>query len=240
MDNISASVAGQVPTTQCGGTMGKKKPGWMLPLPPAFRRAKIRWSEPMPRGGFDEREPEVGEAPTSADMAEALEDAFLHGGEATDAARERMADEAWPPLKQREAIEQAGRDLSEQHGRASQAEALRYYPETAGERVALHNLRDRGRRGTLTAPEWAAICQAWGGHCAYCASIVPRPVIEHVVPICRGGRTELANIVPSCHRCNRRKGVKSIDEFLKSDLADFRQRQVAALAAARAALGGNS
>jgi 5-methylcytosine-specific restriction endonuclease McrA len=236
MDDVSTSATGQVPVTQCA--MPKKKPGWMRPLPPADRSAKIRWSEPMPRGGLDEHEPEVDAPLVNHSLAEMLEEAVMHGGEAADAARCRMEEEAWPKRLQQEAIKRAERSLAERHGHASRSRAGRYYPESDAERVALHRLRDRNGRGTLTAEEWQVLCSAWGGRCAYCSCDPQRPVIEHVVPICRGGRTTLENIVPSCNPCNRRKGTKSLDEFLGSDLAGFRQRHVLALAVSRAVLGG--
>lgn len=33
--------------------------------------------------------------------------------------------------------------------------------------------------------------------------------IDHVVPVCRGGRNTAANLVLSCRRCNRSKGANA-------------------------------
>ena len=42
------------------------------------------------------------------------------------------------------------------------------------------------------------------GPCAYCTG--SPDTWDHVVPLCRGGRNHVANLVPSCEPCNRRKG----------------------------------
>jgi len=52
--------------------------------------------------------------------------------------------------------------------------------------------------------------------CAYCGiEFTPESdmVIEHIIPSCRGGSDDLANLLPSCGFCNTRKGKKSIEEF---------------------------
>ncbi|CAM3738129.1 HNH endonuclease [Hathewaya histolytica] len=38
--------------------------------------------------------------------------------------------------------------------------------------------------------------------------------VDHVVPICRGGKTEENNLVISCHSCNSKKGDMTLEEFL--------------------------
>lgn len=44
--------------------------------------------------------------------------------------------------------------------------------------------------------------------CQYCAKRFPRSELnlDHVIPRCRGGRTNWENVVCSCIECNRRKG----------------------------------
>lgn len=48
--------------------------------------------------------------------------------------------------------------------------------------------------------------------CAYCWA--PAVELDHVVPLSAGGRHDIANLVPSCRRCNARKGNKSLLMFL--------------------------
>eukprot|EP01026_Neomeris_dumetosa_P010130 TRINITY_DN136_c2_g1_i1.p2 TRINITY_DN136_c2_g1~~TRINITY_DN136_c2_g1_i1.p2 ORF type:complete len:260 (-),score=14.77 TRINITY_DN136_c2_g1_i1:1698-2477(-) len=54
----------------------------------------------------------------------------------------------------------------------------------------------------------------WGYQCAYCdAQGIPLQV-EHVVPKAKGGSNRISNLVIACEKCNQKKGVKSVEEFL--------------------------
>jgi hypothetical protein len=55
------------------------------------------------------------------------------------------------------------------------------------------------------------------GRCWYCgATLHPFKdfVVEHVVPLCRGGNDDITNLVPSCSYCNQSKGAKLLSEWL--------------------------
>jgi 5-methylcytosine-specific restriction endonuclease McrA len=58
------------------------------------------------------------------------------------------------------------------------------------------------------------LLEMFGGQCAYCNG--PAETWDHVVPVARGGVTELWNIVPACKRCNSSKRDKDMDEWLAS------------------------
>jgi hypothetical protein len=65
----------------------------------------------------------------------------------------------------------------------------------------------------------------WNHACAYCgASSVPLE-LDHVIPLSRGGSHRESNRVPACHRCNQRKGNRSIEEFLRKRPAVLRRIQ---------------
>ena len=56
----------------------------------------------------------------------------------------------------------------------------------------------------LTDAQWAGLQEAWGG-CAYCRA-TDRPLQRDcVLPISRGGRYTLGNVVPACRPCNTSK-----------------------------------
>jgi len=75
-----------------------------------------------------------------------------------------------------------------------------------------------------------------GGVCHYCAligrttKVHPRSShrrgrwsscyacgeIDHVHPHVKGGKTVLSNLILACYECNRAKGTKSYDEFVRS------------------------
>jgi 5-methylcytosine-specific restriction endonuclease McrA len=80
-----------------------------------------------------------------------------------------------------------------------------------------------GLRGTLTAEEYRVWEDLWKIRCAYCGAA--SRVIEHVIPIRRGGPTVLENVVPACGSCNNRKGNLLVEEWLTPEaLERFRSR----------------
>lgn len=65
-----------------------------------------------------------------------------------------------------------------------------------------------------------------GDRCVYCEETphgptfiskeVVRLTLDHIIPSSQSGRTELANLVACCNRCNRIKGDQDIVEWLAS------------------------
>lgn len=76
---------------------------------------------------------------------------------------------------------------------------------------------------SLTDAEWTALTAAWGG-CAYCGAVGTPLQKDCVLPISRGGRYELANVVPSCRSCNASKCNAEVTTWMrrkKLDEKDF-------------------
>lgn len=66
----------------------------------------------------------------------------------------------------------------------------------------------------LTDPQWFALTDAWGG-CAYCGA-TDRPLQRDcVLPISRGGRYTLGNVVPACGPCNMSKCNAEVTGWLR-------------------------
>lgn len=58
----------------------------------------------------------------------------------------------------------------------------------------------------FTDAEWLALQRRFGHRCAYCGRRPTRLLTkDHVVPLAKGGRHALANILPACIACNRHK-----------------------------------
>lgn len=56
----------------------------------------------------------------------------------------------------------------------------------------------------FTHAEWMKLVNRFGGRCAYCGQ--PGELVkDHVVPLKRGGRHAIANILPACGPCNSHK-----------------------------------
>lgn len=77
-----------------------------------------------------------------------------------------------------------------------------------------------------------------GGKCFYCGAILPPDTdfrdggdkvvssrrnwhIEHKIPKYKGGSNSIENLVPSCVKCNRAKGIKTAEEFLGMNQAPY-------------------
>ena len=73
----------------------------------------------------------------------------------------------------------------------------------------------------LTDEQWAALLIAWAG-CAYCGAD-DRPLQRDcVLPISRGGRYTLHNVVPACGPCNASKCNDEVTGWLRRKRLDER------------------
>jgi 5-methylcytosine-specific restriction endonuclease McrA len=69
-----------------------------------------------------------------------------------------------------------------------------------------------------SAEQLRARMHYWGNKCWMCGG--PFEHVDHVKPLAKGGRDHLANLRPSCRKCNQRKsakwyGVSNLDRFIK-------------------------
>jgi 5-methylcytosine-specific restriction endonuclease McrA len=72
----------------------------------------------------------------------------------------------------------------------------------------------------LSDEQWAALTAAWGG-CAYCGAseLLQR---DCVLPLSRGGRYTLANVVPACRSCNTSKCNGEVTTWMRRKRFDER------------------
>ncbi len=77
--------------------------------------------------------------------------------------------------------------------------------------------------GRPLGPEWAKLrAQVFRRDdytCRYCGARTKRPACDHVIPVTRGGRNELSNLVTACRPCNSSKRDKLPQEWLGGALA---------------------
>lgn len=71
----------------------------------------------------------------------------------------------------------------------------------------------------LTDEQWAALKMAWGG-CAYCGAPGAPLQRDCVLPISRGGRYTLDNVVPACRSCNASKCNSEVTGWLRRKRLD--------------------
>lgn len=74
----------------------------------------------------------------------------------------------------------------------------------------------------LTASEWAAIREAWGGSCAYCGATDAALQRDCVLALSRGGRYTIDNVVPACRSCNASKSNDEVTRWLRRKRFDER------------------
>lgn len=64
----------------------------------------------------------------------------------------------------------------------------------------------------VSAGDWEKIVHRSGGHCFYCG-VAADLTMDHVVPLARGGRHAIGNLVASCDFCNKSKGALFVTEW---------------------------
>ena len=93
----------------------------------------------------------------------------------------------------------------------------------------------------LGVDQWEALQAAWVG-CAYCGSTDGPLQRDCVLPISRGGRYTLTNVVPACRSCNASKCNLEVTTWLRRKKRDdgaflVRQVQIASAVAADPIIG---
>ena len=104
------------------------------------------------------------------------------------------------------------RETAEARAHERRARRQRRYdgPPGPDTNVAAQNIRaeENGAIGVLDAEEWKAWLAAFDDVCPYCREESDRFIIEHVIPLSRGGENTIYNVIPACWSCNERKGRK--------------------------------
>jgi 5-methylcytosine-specific restriction endonuclease McrA len=83
-------------------------------------------------------------------------------------------------------------------------------PERAKAQIHIRRTRKTQAGGEFTAEEWLVLCEKYGNKCLCCGEnkkLVP----DHVIPVAKGGTSNIENIQPLCQSCNSRKSVRIID-----------------------------
>lgn len=88
-------------------------------------------------------------------------------------------------------------------------------PERARAYVRLSGHRRRAAAGGefIKVEDWERLLARYGGKCGYCGDHTETIEADHRIPLSRGGKNTIANIIPACRHCNRSKRTKTEDEF---------------------------
>ena len=65
---------------------------------------------------------------------------------------------------------------------------------------------------TVTERDWQRLKNRHGNCCAYCGEAKPL-AMDHIIPVARGGRHSIGNLIPACKNCNSQKRTRLIVEW---------------------------
>jgi 5-methylcytosine-specific restriction endonuclease McrA len=68
----------------------------------------------------------------------------------------------------------------------------------------------KGNGGSYTAQQWIDLCNFYGNICLCCKRKLPLEV-DHIIPVTKGGTSNIDNLQPLCKSCNSSKNNKIID-----------------------------
>lgn len=89
--------------------------------------------------------------------------------------------------------------------KAASAAYSHAHPEKMRENTQQRRVRVLGSDvRVVTGRDWRRLCNRYGGRCAYCGAAGPLHQ-DHVIPIVRGGRHSIGNLLPACKPCNSSK-----------------------------------
>src|SRR6266568_476953 len=85
------------------------------------------------------------------------------------------------------------------------------------EKQAANNLRRKAARQSadicrVTGRDLIRLVHRYRGLCAYCGTR-PYRHFDHVIPLCRGGRHSIGNLLPACVTCNLTKGPRLLADW---------------------------
>jgi len=81
--------------------------------------------------------------------------------------------------------------------------------------------RMAGSTHDLLPEQWAQLLEAWAG-CAYCGAEGVALQKDCMLPISRGGRYTVANVVPACPSCNASKCNTELTTWMRRKRLDER------------------
>jgi len=117
-----------------------------------------------------------------------------------------------------------GREYAKQYRAEHKEEMLEYqrqygaeYPEKRKAVKQRYRAKKAHSGGSFTPKEWLSLCEQYGNRCLWCGESKPLAA-DHIVPVSKGGSSDIENIQPLCGSCNSRKGAQPIDFRIAYDI----------------------
>lgn len=125
-----------------------------------------------------------------------------------------------PPLTDEQkpvvaALRRAQRAARPEHFKNYARDYWRANPDKRNEQDANKRAKRKSGIGSdkISAQDWRKLSSINGGVCCYCGSH-SKVTMDHVVPLCKGGRHKVSNILPVCRPCNSIKTHLDLSEFM--------------------------
>jgi 5-methylcytosine-specific restriction endonuclease McrA len=100
------------------------------------------------------------------------------------------------------------------HNKSKCKNNMKQYRSVHPEMNIVKHSKRRARKllagGSFSASEWKALCKKYNHKCL-CCNRSRKLTADHVVPVSKGGSSNIENIQPLCGPCNSRKRDKTID-----------------------------
>lgn len=89
-------------------------------------------------------------------------------------------------------------------------------PDRFRAQMAAHSAKRRSTDDTdiriVSHYDWLRLCARYSNCCAYCCQ--PKPLTQdHIIPLTRGGRHSIGNLLPACRACNTSKKDQLLVEW---------------------------
>ena len=100
-----------------------------------------------------------------------------------------------------------------EHYKNKQRDYNKKNPEKKRASKQKRKTRKTNAGGSFTAQEFQNLIILYNNCCAYCdiSFLITKIHADHIVPISKGGTSNIDNIIPACSHCNLSKGNKDVD-----------------------------
>lgn len=93
--------------------------------------------------------------------------------------------------------------------------------------------------GSVSNRDWKKTLNRYANSCAYCGA--PGDLhMDHIVPLSRGGRHSIGNVVPACQRCNLSKHNKYVTEWKRTTREVMNEWQISTQETAKHGASANT
>ena len=120
----------------------------------------------------------------------------------------------------------ANRDAVNKANKRWQEKHRQEYRAAEAAKSSRHRTRKTAAGGSFSPSEFKALCDHYANKCLCCGRDNIKLTADHIVPVVKGGTSNIDNIQPLCGACNSSKGDKTIDYRRNGGLGRWIQRKL--------------